>query len=222
MLESNDPKFEFINYYGNTSNFALQILRSRGELKDMNLLSMACLMPHLADYLAIFKSVYHVTMATTRLPFATEQTLARLRLLQQDFFTLGPLEVDCVISHAAIHCYNDTRYGNQHSVEGFKKPYQAPAKLREIVGNRRVPAIVSISVNREEGFFDNNTHLSHEKFIAAFKQAGFELQDYYFDYVSGGLPQKPEYLNLEYRRSKKLPDACESPRHWVVGNYYFL
>jgi hypothetical protein len=222
MLESNDPRLEFVNYYGNTSNFALRILQTHGELKTMSLLSLGCLMPHFADYLAIFRAVYHVTMATTRLPFAVAQSPAKLVLLQQDFFTLQSLQVDCVISHAAIHCFNDSRYGNIHSPSGFQKPYQVPAKLREIVGDRRVPTIVSISVNRQDGFFDNNTHLSHDKFVAAFARAGFELKDYFFDYVCGGIPQKPEYLNVEYRRSKKLPEACESPRQWVVGNYYFL
>jgi hypothetical protein len=222
MLESTDPKFEFINYHGNTTIFALQALQSHGELKSMNLLSIACLMPHLADFLALFRSVHHVTLVNTRLPFAIEQSPAKLFLHQQDFFTLEPMPVDCVISHAAIHCFNDTRYGNTHSPQGFQKPYQAATKLREIVGDRRVPAIVSISVNRDEGFFDNNVHLAHDKFVNSFAQAGFELKDYFFDYVCGGIPQKPEYFNPEYRRSKKLPEYCESPRHWVVGNYYFL
>ena len=53
--ESNDPKFEFINYYGNTSLFALDVLCKHGLLAEMKLLSVACLMPHLADYLAIFQ-----------------------------------------------------------------------------------------------------------------------------------------------------------------------
>ena len=187
----------------------------------MNLLSLACLMPHLADYLAVFRTVHHATMTATYLPFPAEQSPAKLVLHQKDFFAPGPLDVDCVISHAAIHCFNDTRYGNVHSAQGFEKPYEAPAKLRHIVGDKHVPAIVSIAVNREEGFFDNNTHLAHEKFVAAFERSGFSLEDYFFDYVCGGIPQKPHYLNPEYRRSKKLPEINESPRHWVVGNYYF-
>jgi hypothetical protein len=84
-----------------------------------------------------------------------------------------------------------------------------------------VPTIVSIAVNREEGFFDNNAQLAHDKFIQSFERSGFSLREYFFDYVSGGIPQRPEYMDWEYRRSKTLPEACESPKQWVVGNYYF-
>jgi len=220
MLESNDPKMEFINYHGNTSLFALESLRRHGSLADMKLLSISCLMPHLANYLAIFREVHHNTLTQTHLPIPIEQSPAKLTLHRKDFFDLASLKIDCVISHAAIHCFNDTRYGNDCTADGWQKPYQVPARLREIAG-RPVPTIVSISVGREEGFFDNNTHLSHEKFIRAFEQSGWKIQDYFFDYVCGGYPQKPEYLSVEYRRARQLPERVESPRHWIAGNYYF-
>jgi hypothetical protein len=225
MLESSDPRFEFIDYYGNTSLFALDALCRYGDLGSMKLLSIASRMHNLADYMAIFKEVHHVTMANTQLPVPIEKSPARLTLYRQDFFTLAPLDVDCVVSHAAIHCFNDTRYGNASTPEGFQKPYQAPAKLREIVGNKRIPTIVSIAVNQHEGFFDNNVHLSHDKFIAAFEKAGFALQDYFFDYIcGGGTPHRDEYFNPEYRRSKKFPEPSntpKAPREWVVGVYFF-
>jgi len=225
MLESDDPKFEFINYDGNTSIYALDILRRHGQLEKMKLFSIAGRMPHFADYLAIFNKVHHVTMVDTCLPFGIEQSPAKLVIHRQDFFTLDPLDVDCVISHAAIHCFNDTRYGNVNTPEGFQKPYQVPVKLRQIVGDKKVPAIVSIAVNREEGFFDNNVHLAHDKFVAAFGKAGFALRDYFFDYVcGGGIPHKNEYFQTEYRRSKTFPPPSDSPkaaREWVVGVYYF-
>ena len=126
-----------------------------------------------------------------------------------------------MISHAAIHCFNDTRYGNAHSAEGFQKPYAVPAKLRQIIGQKKVPVIVSIAVNREEGFFDNNAHLAHDKFVAAFEDSDFQLQDYFFDYLCGGIPQTPQCLEVEYRRSKTLPKATGSRWHYVIGNYYF-
>jgi hypothetical protein len=220
VLESKDPTFEFINYYGNTSLFALDVLRRHGRLSDMRLLSVGCLMPHLADYLAIFDTVHHNTITETRLPLPAEQCPARLVLHRRDLFELPPLEIDCIISHAAIHCFNDTRYGNTNSAEGWQKPYQTAAKLREIAG-RPVPAIVSIAVHREEGFFDNNAHLGHEKFIRSFEQTGWKLQDHFFDYVCGGITQRPEYMELSYRRSKTLPETPSSPKEWIVGNYYF-
>ena len=141
---------------------------------------------------------------------------------QCDLFELGAMDVDCVISHAAIHCMNDSRYGNSADPRGWHKPYQAAAKIRQIVGDQPTPTIVSISVNREEGFFDNNTHLSHDKFIRSFEAAGFSLQEYFFDYLCGGIPQAPQYMEHEFRRSKNLPQPGNSPKTWVVGNYYFL
>jgi hypothetical protein len=41
MLESNDPKVEFVNYYGNASLFALSSLQEHGSLDQMNLLRWA-------------------------------------------------------------------------------------------------------------------------------------------------------------------------------------
>jgi len=222
VLESNDPKFEFINYYGNTSLFALDVLRRHGSLSEMKLLSIATRMPHLADYLALFHTVHHNTMVHTSLPLPAELSPANLVMHQRDLFELEALDVDCVISHAAIHCMNDTRYGNSQSNDGWQKPYRAAAKIRAIVGPKPTPTIVSVSVNHEEGFFDNNTHLSHEKFIRSFEAAGFKLQEYFFDYLCGGIPQKPQYMQPEFRRSKTPPAADISPKTWVVGNYYFL
>lgn len=220
MLESNDPKFEFINYYGNTSLFALDVLRRHGALSDMKLLSIASRMPHLADYLALFHTVHHNTMTDTRLPLPPERCPARLVMHQKDLFDLEPLDIDCVISHAAIHCLNDSRYGNAPTDTGRRKPYRAAWKIRQIVGTKPTPVIVSISVNRDEGFFDNNTHLSHDRFIQSFTEAGFVLQEHFFDYLCGGITQQPQYMEWAYRRSKAFPES-ESAKTWVVGNYYF-
>lgn len=220
MLESNDPTFEFVNYYGNTSLFALAAFRQLGPLADLRLLSVGSLMPHLADYLGLFRAVHHNTMTETKLPLPAEECPAELSLHRQDLFTLGRLDVDCVVSHAALHCMNDTRYGNARSDAGQAKPYRAAAKLREIAG-RVVPTVVSVAVHREEGLYDNNAHLSHDAFVRSFEEAGFTLRDHFFDYVCGGIPQRPEYLETVYRRSRVLPAVPSSTREWVVGNYHF-
>jgi hypothetical protein len=220
MLASPDPKLEFINLHGNTSLFALDVLRKHGRLDEMKLLSLACLMPHLADYLGIFHTVYHNTMVQTRLPVAPEKFPARFVEYMQDFFSLPALDVDCVISQTVIHCFNDSRYGNSAASDRWQKPYEAAARLRQIVGAKQIPVIVSIAVNRDEAFIDNNVHLSHEKFVRSFETAGFKLQDHFFDYLCGGLPQRPEYMEVSYRRSKELPTGTAA-KEWVVGNYYF-
>jgi len=186
----------------------------------MKLLSIACRMSHLADYLGIFHTVYHNTMMETLLPFTSEQFPARYVEYRQDFFSMPPLDVDCVMSHSAIHCFNDSRYGNAAASDAWEKPYQAATKLRQIVGDRKIPAFITVPVNRHENFRDNNVHLLHEKFIRSFEQAGFMLQDHYFDYVSGGLTQNRGYLELPYRRSQDLPTETLA-KEFVIGNYYF-
>jgi hypothetical protein len=216
MLTSNDPRMEFVNYYGNTSLFALEAIRKVGRFDQLKLLSIACLMPHLADYLGIFHTVHHNSLTITHLPVKPSNFIEH----RADFFDLPELEVDCVISHAAFHCFTDTRYGNRAS-DAIQRPYKAPAKLREIIGKKRVPTIISIAVNRDEFFIDNNSHLAHEKFIAAFEKSGFVLQDHFFDYVCGGIAQRPEYLELQNRRSKHLPPPGGPEKEWVVGNYFF-
>ncbi len=221
MLVSTDPKMEFVNYHANTSLFALSIIQQNKPLNQQKLFSIACLMPHLADYLALFHTVHHSSLVETHWPAPPDRFPAKLFEHRNDFFELPPLDIDCVISHAAIHCFNDTRYGNTNNSTGWQRPYQVPAKLRQIIGKKQIPIILSISVNKDEAFIDNNTHLSHDKFIQSFRASGFELQDHFFDYVCGGIPQKPDYLKLEYRRSKTLPPIGGPQKDWIVGNYHF-
>ncbi|MGA9996659.1 MAG: hypothetical protein WBP93_14675 [Pyrinomonadaceae bacterium] len=218
------PDLEYIDFYGNTSLFALEVLQQHGALQEMRLFSLGNKMAHLADYLALFSTVYHNTLLQTAIPFADEHGAGKLVLLKEDFFGLPKLEVDCVISHAAIHCLNDTRYGNRGSMSGWQRPYQAAAKLREIVGDKSLPVIVSIAAHKTESFIDDNARLSHEKFVASFSEAGFTLQKYFFDYLCYGLPFRSEYFDTEYRRSQCLPTPAQAPGeyHYVIGNYYFL
>lgn len=213
---------EYLDFHANTSLFALEVFCLHGQLNQMRLLGLGTKMEHLADYLALFKIVYHSTMVKTLLPLPAEKLPAKLVLLQGDFFELPPLEVDCVVSDTTIHCLNDTRYGNICTDVGWQRPYQAATKLRQIVGNRKLPVVVSIAVNRDEYFIDGNSHLAHDKFIDSFVQAGFVLREYFFDYLCGGMPQRPEYFDIQYRRARSLPSPSDSQTHYVVGNYSFL
>lgn len=212
---------EYVDFYGNTSMFALETLQRLGQLKDMSLFSLGNKMAHLGDYLALFGTVYHNTTMRTELP-VNAQGASKLVLLREDFFSLGPLDIDCVISHAAIHCLNDTRYANTGSTLGWQRPYQAAAKLREIIGTKTVPVIVSIATHHEESFIDNNARLGHQKFLDSFSQSGFTLKEHFFDYLCYGLPYRQEYLSPQYRRASTLPDGeAPGPYHYVIGNYYF-
>jgi hypothetical protein len=222
--ESKIAGFEYIDSYGNTSMFALDVVRKKGDVSRMRLLSLGCRMNHLADYAQIFQSVHHNTMLDTHIPIVAENGNEKLVTLRKDFFTLSPLDVDCVISQATLQCYNWTAYGNQDFGSDVRKSYRVPQKLRSIIGEKSIPIIISVPVGHEEHLFDNNAHLSAETFVNSFTDAGFNLQLHFFDYVSGSLPLLPEYLKPEYRRASSLPgrDILDNEWKYVIGNYYFL
>jgi hypothetical protein len=217
-----DPKTEFVNAYANTSLFALSVLRQHGPLADMSLLSVGCHMTHLSDYLALFRTVHHNTMAQTHLPISPEFFPATFVEHRMDFFDLPPLRVDAVISHFAFHCFNDTRYGNTCTTEGWAKPYQVPLKLRQLIGDRRVPIVASVAVNRQHVSYDGNALLGHNELVAAFEAAGFRLAEYFFDYLCGGMSYQPQFMAPEFRRSKELPPVATWPGEWLAGNYFFI
>lgn len=215
-----ESKIEFIDFYGNTSLFALEVMQRHGSLNQMRLFSLGNRMSHLADYVAVFGTVYHCTLLKTLFPAAATRNLV---VLEEDFFELTQLPLDCVISQASIHCLNDSRYGNQANKAGWQRPYQAAKKLREIIGERSIPIVVSIAVHRKESWIDDNARLSHEKFVASFRSAGFSLREHFFDYCCSGMPQRPEYFEEQYRRATELPTDEQAPSeyNYVIGNYYF-
>ncbi|HYX29096.1 MAG TPA: hypothetical protein VE863_11060 [Pyrinomonadaceae bacterium] len=223
VLSPDRLDLEYIDFYGNTSLFALEVLQRFGPLRGMRLFSLGNKMAHLADYLGLFGTVYHNSMLTTAVPVEGNHGLAELKILREDFFDLPALELDCVISHAAIHCLNDTRYGNAGSQQGWSRPYQAAAKLRAIIGQKSVPIIVSIAAHQTESFINDNARLSHDKFVASFTNAGFTLREHFFDYLCYGMPFRPEYFEPKYRRLSVLPTLDEAPSeyNYVIGNYYF-
>ncbi len=219
-----EKKIEFIDFYGNTSLFALEVMQRHGKLKEMRLFSLGNRVAHMVDYVAVFGTVYHSTLLKTFFPTPTTGPSRNLVLLEKDFFELTPLPLDCVISQASIHCLNDSRYGNQADKAGWRRPYQAARKLREIIGERSIPVVVSIAVHRTESFIDDNARLSHDKFLECFRGAGFSLQEHFFDYCCYGMPQRTEYLETRYRRATELPTDEQAPSeyNYVIGNYYFV
>ena len=80
------------------------------------------------------------------------------------------------------------------------------------------------AVHRNESLIDDNARLEHEHFVQSFLKAGFSLQEYFFDYLCYGMPQRTEYLDVRYRRAKELPteEQAASEYNYVIGNYYFL
>jgi hypothetical protein len=217
-----DAKNEYVDYYGNTSLFALETFRKFGSYEKMNLLSLGTRMAHLIDYIAVFKHVYHNSMVPINLPVVFDERRSNFSVLKRDFFDLSPLQVDCVISQATIHCLNDTRYQNASSLESREKPYQVAARLKEIIGNRKIPIIISIAVHNNEDLSDGNAHLGHSKFVESFARAGFSLEECFFDFLCNGIPLKMEYFEPRYRRADVLPIDAAKSHEYVIGNYLFL
>lgn len=224
LADSLEHEIEVIDFWSNTSLYALEMIQRHGELKNMKLLSIGNRMAHLADYLAIFDYIYHNTLLKILVPDSSCLSSGKLEVLQGDFFDLPELDVDCVISQAAIHCLNDTRYGNEGNSTGWGRPYQAAGKLKQIIGKKCVPVVVSIATHETESLIDDNARLAHEKFVRSFTDAGFSLEDHFFDYLCYGMPARTEYLDPKYRRSRDLPGDKEAPNeyNYVIGNYYFL
>lgn len=212
---------EHLDHYANTSLYMLDTLMRLGPLAQMKLLSLGCRTSHVGDYLALFQAVYHNTTVPTYLQVSGAGAGGDLQLLEGDFFELPRLDVDAVTSHATIHCYSDTRYGNPFSASE-RRPYLVARKLREILPARPTPIVVSVAVNRDEHFADELTHVSHEKFVESFVREGFGLQGHYFDYLSGGWPFSDSNLLPERRRSPTLPESSAADWHYVEGTYFFL
>jgi hypothetical protein len=224
LADSLEHEIEVVDFWSNTSLYALQVIQQHGDLRNMKLLSIGNRMANLADYLAVFGTIYHSTLLNTLVPDSSLLSSGTLKILKEDFFALPEMDVDCVISQAAIHCLNDTRYGNEGNLSGWERPYQAGAKLRQILGGKSVPVVVSIAAHKTESLIDDNARLAHDKFVRSFTDVGFSLKDYFFDYLCYGMPARREYLEAEYRRSKELPDDAVAPNeyHYAIGNYYFL
>jgi hypothetical protein len=206
------PAPEQPDYYAVASRYALERLREHGDFSRMTLLCCTARMCHLADYVAIFGSVHHSSIVETDWPPGRKDPIFH----HGDFFDLQPLAIDCVISHATMHCVGDTRYGNAKTA--MERAYQFPGHLRSIAG-KTVPTFVTVAVNREERNWENNRCLSHDRVVKSFVDAGFALRDFYFDYLSGGSNNNRQFHNC--RQEKALPVIGTEGIQYVVGTYYF-
>ena len=216
------PALEIVDYYANASLFAIDRLRALGDPAAMRLFSLGSRILHLADYVGMFSKVYHATMVDTVFPFEVDPS--RLAVLRGDVFELAPFEFDCVISHSTIHCLSDSRYGNVRAPgedPTVPKPYRFAAQLRRLVGSRRVPAFLTVAVNHDECFTDNNSWLSHERFVRSFLDAGFELREHFFDFRTGGVADQDAYNDPGVRRSPTLPKRGDRGFQYVAGTYHF-
>jgi len=75
-----------------------------GDLQKKYVLSLAARMSHLADYIAMFRRVFHSTTIGTTLPFSAQgegyRKISFYRAISLTFH-LPCLDVNCIISHVA-------------------------------------------------------------------------------------------------------------------------
>lgn len=210
---------ESYSYYASTQCFANECLHLDFSGK-IHLLSMAGKVEHIVPMIPMCEELVHISM----MPMDDEYELNGLitkpiKTYYEDFFALETDEllkrVNCMISHAAIHCMNDTRYGNDPTGREFKS-YLFAQRLVVICPNIEM-AIVSVPVNENDCIKDNSSYLSNNKFIDSFEKAGFKLVKTLYDKncLKGNLYEKGE------RFSDAFPaDYCTNHRY-VVGNYCF-
>jgi hypothetical protein len=201
-------------------DYALHRLTDHGRLSEMKLVCCTARMYHLADYAALFGTVYHSSMHETHWPPSGRgDSISYVG----DLFDLEPLPVDCIISHATMHCLSDTRYGNETQTDKspMVRPYLFPAQLRRMVGDRSLPTFVTVAVNHDERDWENNRWLSHEGVLKCFGASGSNLQDYYFDYLTGGCTNPDRFRADAYRQAKDLPPPSLEGVDYVMGTYYF-
>src|SRR5580704_17600525 len=140
---------ELPDYYAFTSAFMLEmLLRSGRAPQRSSVLSVGCRVDHLISFTALFKNVFHFTMVEME---GAAEILAKLEKYNfhqfvGDFFsveperfcnTTGSSEVDIVLSHAAVHCMSELRYGNAAALKsdqwgGIERPYFFARKLRQL------------------------------------------------------------------------------------------
>ena len=86
MSESEDPRFEFVDYYGNTSIFALRSILRHGEFKDIEICSASPVCGAFSWITCRFSGP-SITSPWPRPGFRIPPDPS-FHLLQQDFFSL--------------------------------------------------------------------------------------------------------------------------------------
>lgn len=211
---------EIYDDYCFTSAFMLYELDRTGvDLSKTHCLSIGCRIGNLIGFIPLFKSMIHCSI------IPMEEREDALKILQGkiceeftgDFFTLSGNEkfklIDVALSHVAIHCMDDTRYGNRGG--NVDRPYKFAGRLKELCPNAK-HIIVSVPVNVEGSDKENNIVLSNQKFIDSFINEGYMLDCVVYDKAT---------LEREYvqgtRLTRAFPEEYLKNHLCVVGNYHF-
>ena len=213
---------ENYGYYSATTMFMHRKMKEIWGEEKINLLSVGGRVAYVVPMIPFCTNLLHLSM----IPMEEKDELknicdnCNINQMVGDFFEFRSTEefkrINVLVSHATIHCMNDTRYGNDVSNREFKS-YLFAKKLVELCPNIKY-AIVSVPVNLEEAIVNNSTHLSDRKFIKSFEDEGFRLESCLYDKKC---LSENEYECGE-RFSKEFPIDYGRQHQYVVGNYCFV
>ena len=207
---------EEYDYYEFTTSFLISFIQEN-HLYDKVALSIGGRIGGVVAVANLFSTVFHCSMMPMQDSDDFRKIFATNKLIEinTDFWKLNDeriKNVEFVFSHATIHCLNDTRYGNLNKdLDRIKK---VPQHLKKICPKLKY-ILVSVPVNLENHFEDNNTWLGNESIIEEFDNAGFELKKAIYD-------KKCLDNKFDNRFSLEFPrDYCMN-HMYIIGNFLFV
>lgn len=217
-----DPKTPIVpeiydTYSASTYFFMDNINMIQGE---RNVLSMGGMVRYIVPLMGMVNRITHCSMIEvcdeSELMFLFGEGKHKNFIIKYgDFFDINPgdesLEnLNIMVSHVALHCMNDTRYGNEWN--NNLRTYKFVKQLMNVCPNMK-HVLVSVPVYYEDVVRNNNTLLDNEKFIKMFEDEGFILKDKLYD--------KHGDYKVGERFTYDFPvEFCKNERS-VVGNFYF-
>lgn len=226
IYRKNGMKYvEDYDYYSLTTAFMINELKNElknegGGFEGKICLSVGCKIGYLVVMLPLFKKVIHSTMEEMCEKEEVNKIFEnKIMEVCGDFMQLAEeeslKEVEVVLSHATIHCMQDSRYGNKF-VEG-ETPYCFSNKLSSICPNAK-HIIVSVPVNDNDNIVDNGSWLCDQKFIDSFVSNGYRIQAKLYD--KNCLAQN--LYDVNDRVSREFPREYAKNHAYIIGNYHFV
>lgn len=205
---------ESYDYYSATTTFMVNNI-SRVDSKIV--FSLGGRVQQIVPLLGMLDRLYHCSVIRMKhdidlrnLPGACD-----FIAIYEDFFNIEHRkefdEINIVISHACIHCLNDTRYFNNE--EEFRS-YKVARRINELFPNVNM-VILSAAVNKMGCIKDNSSFLCEEQLVESFLSNGFFLDEKFYDLECG----MEHVYCVGDRFLKNIPDLDVDK--YVIGNYCF-
>lgn len=219
FLAQNKKGIEEYDYYEFTTSLLVKVVHDY-KLYDKIALSLGGKVGGVITVANLFCKVFHCSMMPMLECNDFKKIYGDNKLIEfnMDFWELEDdrlRNVEVMFSHAAIHCLNDTRYGNK--VNDLNRIKNVPRRLKEICPKLKY-IVISVPVNMDDHFMDNNTWLGNDDFIDAFESVGYRLNEVIYDKKCLG---DNKWEDGE-RFSMEFPAEYCLKHKYIVGNFFFL